>query len=165
VGGPIYSSRRGNRSDARADPGYQGLRTRKGAADYQGGRVLQVMVERLDELSMSVDNCVEVSGVVSEALDVESPIEGTYQLEVSSPGIERPLMNEEDFRRYMGYDVSVTLSKGCKEIRGRIVEATEGGVALACEGIERRTISYAQISKAKLLLTDSLLKAAPNVKR
>ena len=131
----------------------------------KGGRVLQVMVERLDELSMSVDNCVEVSGVVSEALDVESPIEGTYQLEVSSPGIERPLMNEEDFRRYMGYDVSVTLSKGCKEIRGRIVEATEGGVALACEGIERRTISYAQISKAKLLLTDSLLKAAPNVKR
>ena len=129
-----------------------------------GRRTLQVMVERLDGKAMTVDDCADVSGVVSALLEAKDLIEGTYQLEVTSPGIDRPLMNAEDFKRYMGYAASVTLSaprEGQRKIQGLIVGVVDSGIEIEPEGKrEKVTVCFSDIGDAKLLLTDSLLKTA-----
>lgn len=73
-----------------------------------GGRAcLQIMAERLDGVAMSIDDCSEISHVASALLDVEDPITGAYQLEVSSPGIDRPLVRRADFERFRGFEVRI----------------------------------------------------------
>ena len=72
------------------------------------GRTLQVMAERADG-SMSIDDCETVSRALSPVLDVEDPIASAYMLEVSSPGIDRPLVRGEDFERWQGHEVKVEL--------------------------------------------------------
>ena len=64
---------------------------------------LQIMIERADRMAVSVDDCTAASRTVSALLDVEDPIAGTYTLEVSSPGIDRPLVKPADFDRFTGY--------------------------------------------------------------
>ena len=134
-----------------------------------GRRTLQVMVERLDGKAMTVDDCADVSGVVSALLEAKDLIEGTYQLEITSPGIDRPLMNAEDFKRYMGYAVSVTLStarEGQRKIQGLIVGVADNEIEIEPEGKrEKLTVSFSDIGDAKLLLTDALLKAAGDANR
>jgi len=145
---------------------YALVRTRLSAA---GRRTLQVMVERLDGRAMTVDDCAGVSRVVSALLDAKELIEGTYQLEITSPGIDRPLMNAEDFKRYMGYAASVTLStakKGRSKIQGLIVGVADEGIEIEPEGeSEKLTVCFSDIVDAKLLLTDVLLKAAGDAHR
>ena len=132
-------------------------------------RTLQVMVERLDRRAITVDDCADVSCVVSGLLDASGLIEGAYQLEITSPGIDRPLMNAEDFKRYMGYAASVTLStakKGRSKIQGLIVGVADEGIEIEPEGeSEKLTVCFSDIVDAKLLLTDVLLKAAGDAHR
>jgi len=134
-----------------------------------GRRTLQVMVERLDGRAMTVDDCADVSGVVSALLDAKDLIEGTYQLEITSPGIDRPLMNAEDFKRYMGYAASVTLitaKGGRRTIQGLIVGVADKGIEIEPEGKrEKLTVCFSDIGDAKLLLTDALIKAAGDANR
>src|SRR6056297_3500273 len=90
-----------------------------------GGRrpVLQVMVERADRAPMNVDDCAEVSRAVSAVLDVEDPVPGEYVLEVSSPGIDRPLTRLADFERFAGFEAKVETEapiEGRKRFRGRL---------------------------------------------
>ena len=151
---------------ALADRSYALVRARLTAVSR---RTLQVMVERLDGRSMTVSDCADVSGVISALLDSRELIEGSYQLEITSPGIDRPLMNAEDFKRYMGYAASVTLNsakEGRRKIQGLIVGVADNGIEIEPEGkSEKLTICFSDIGDAKLLLTDALLKAAGDANR
>ncbi|MCB1883830.1 MAG: ribosome maturation factor RimP [Geminicoccaceae bacterium] len=134
-------------------------------------RTLQVMAEPRDAgASMTVDDCARISRAVSAVLDVADPIAGHYLLEVSSPGIDRPLVRPEDFRRFSGFEARLELDEpveGQRRFRGRLlgVEEGEGGGAVLLdaalvEGGERETkrLPFAAIRKARLVVTDDLLK-------
>src|SRR5712691_3066354 len=120
---------------------------------------LQVMAERRDEAPMTVDDCAQISRSVSALLDVEDPIASAYTLEVSSPGIDRPLVRPEDYDRFAGFEARIELSQpieGRKRFRGRLLGRAEDGVRLAGEVGEVR-LPLAAITKAKLVLTDDLI--------
>jgi ribosome maturation factor RimP len=124
---------------------------------------LQVMAERLDDAPMTVDDCAEISRSVSALLDVADPIAGAYTLEISSPGIDRPLVRPEDYERFRGHEARIELGQalaGRKRFRGRLLGTEGGEVCLATEGGEVR-LPLATVVRAKLLLTDELLAGAP----
>lgn len=133
----------------------------------QNGLTLQIMAEREDG-TMTVEDCEEVSRAVSPALDVEDPIEKAYHLEVSSPGIDRPLVRKSDFSAWAGHLVKVETSilvGGKKRYRGRIEEAGEQGFVIrndkAAYGEEPTVaIPYDAIAEARLVLTDDLIRDA-----
>src|SRR5580658_5261810 len=123
---------------------------------------LQIMAERLDEAPMTVDDCTEISRSVSALLDVADPIAGAYMLEVSSPGIDRPLTRPEDYDRFAGFEAKIELGEpldGRKRFRGRILGRADDHVRLRDEDGEIR-LPLVAINKAKLVLTDDLLAAA-----
>ena len=130
-----------------------------------GGRspVLQVMAERADRAAMTVDDCAAISRAVSALLDVEDPIDGSFALEVSSPGIDRPLARRVDFERFAGHLARVETRSpvdGRKRFRG-VVRGLDGdAVVLELEQGERTLVPFAEIQRAKLVLTDELLAAA-----
>lgn len=122
---------------------------------------LQIMAERLADGGMSVDNCAEVSRAVAAILDVEDPIDQAYTLEVSSPGIDRPLTRLADFDRFAGFEGRVELVHpldGRRRFSGRLRGTREEQVLLDCEGDEV-ALPFADMQKAKLLLTDELIAA------
>jgi len=126
---------------------------------------LQVMVERKDGGAMSVDDCADVSRALSAVLDVEDPIESSYTLEVSSPGIDRPLTRLADFERFAGHEATVELTEpveGQRRFKGRLLGVAGEEVRMA--GGEREIkLPARKIRRAKLVLTDELL-AAESVK-
>ena len=146
------------------DLGYRLVRTKISAAN---GCTLQIMAERPDG-TMTVEDCETVSRAVSPALDVEDPINRAYHLEVSSPGIDRPLVRESDFVRWAGHEVKIemtVLQAGRKRFRGQLLGA-EAGVAKVrlpdVKADEEDTVSLRieEIGEAKLVLTDDLITAA-----
>ena len=123
---------------------------------------LQVMAERRDEAAMTVDDCAQISRSISALLDVADPIAGAYTLEVSSPGIDRPLVRPEDYDRFAGFAARIELAApqdGRKRFRGRLLGRVEDHVRLADEAGEVR-LPLAAIIRAKLELTDDLLASA-----
>ena len=123
---------------------------------------LQVMVERCDDAAMTVEDCAEISRAVSALLDVADPIAGAYTLEVSSPGIDRPLVRPEDYDRFAGYAAKIELSEpidGRRRFRGRLLGREADHVRLAGDAGEVR-LPLAAIARAKLLLTEDLLMSA-----
>ena len=123
---------------------------------------LQIMAERRDRAGMTVDDCAEISRAVSALLDVEDPIQGAYQLEVSSPGIDRPLIKPEDFDRFAGFEARLETDRqieGQRRFRGRLLGVVDEAVGLVLPEGERR-IPLSAIRKAKLVLTDDLIAAA-----
>lgn len=121
---------------------------------------LQVMAEPAGGRVMSVEDCAEVSRAISALLDVEDPISGTYSLEVSSPGIDRPLTRVKDYERFIGHEAKIETNApidGRKRFKGAIKAVDAKAVALDVEGVEIR-IPFAEIHKAKLVLTDALIK-------
>jgi ribosome maturation factor RimP len=128
----------------------------------EGGRcTLQVMAERVDGKAMTVDDCADISHSVSALLDVEDPIKGTYTLEISSPGIDRPLVKADDFRRFCGYEAKLETKlpvNGRKRFKGRLKGMEEENVVIETEeGVA--AIPFSMVRSAKLLLTDELLAA------
>jgi ribosome maturation factor RimP len=124
---------------------------------------LQIMAERLDEAAMTVDDCADISRTVSALLDVADPVNGAYLLEVSSPGIDRPLIRREDFERFAGFEARVELSRpvdGRKRFRGKLLGVEGETVRLASEA-GAVMLPLADVTRAKLVLTDELLAAAP----
>ena len=122
---------------------------------------LQVMAERRDEAPMSVEDCAEISRSVSALLDVADPIAGAYTLEVSSPGIDRPLVRPEDYDRFAGFAARIELNApqdGRKRFHGRLLGCVEDHVRLIDEAGEVR-LPLAAITRAKLVLTEDLLAA------
>jgi len=130
-----------------------------------GGRQsarLQVMAERKDGVPMTVDDCAEISRTLSAVLDVEDPIEGSYTLEVSSPGIDRPLVKAADFDRFKGYEArfeSARPIEGRRRFQGRLKGVEEGAVRIDCEGAEFK-VPLDEVQKAKLVINEELLAAA-----
>ena len=123
---------------------------------------LQVMAERADDVPMSVDDCALISRSVSALLDVADPIPGAYTLEVSSPGIDRPLVRPQDYDRFAGFEARIELATaiaGRKRFRGRLLGTEDGEVRLGAEAGEVR-LPLAAVARAKLVLTEDLLNAA-----
>jgi ribosome maturation factor RimP len=128
---------------------------------------LQIMAERHDGTGMNVDDCASVSRAVAAILDVEEPIQGPYELEVSSPGIDRPLTRLADFARFAGFEARLETSfpvEGRRRWRGRLLGLAGEQVRLATEGGEV-VLPFAGIARAKLLMTDELIAAAQSGER
>ena len=137
---------------------------------FIGGRhhpTLQVMAERQDEAEMTVDDCAELSRAISALLDVEDPVPTAYQLEVSSPGIDRPLLRLEDFSRFAGHEARIETERmidGRKRFKGKLLGVADSRIRLSLgdDGGDAE-IPFADVSKAKLVLTDELI--AQSLKR
>ncbi len=133
----------------------------------QNGLTLQIMAERNDG-TMTVEDCEAVSRALSPALDVEDPIDRAYHLEVSSPGIDRPMVRASDFERWAGHLIKCETSvlvEGRKRFRGIIVAVDGDGFLLrrdaASYGDEPEVrIPFETLSDAKLILTDELIRDA-----
>ena len=124
-------------------------------------KVLQIMAEPKDGRVMSVEDCARVSRAVSAILDVEDPISGAYSLEVSSPGIDRPLTRPKDFDRYAGHEAKIETHEpieGRKRFKGILKGVADENVKIDSEGAEL-ALPLNQIAKAKLVLTDALIAA------
>ncbi|HEY3798077.1 MAG TPA: ribosome maturation factor RimP [Caulobacteraceae bacterium] len=124
-------------------------------------RTLQIMAERPDG-TMLVEDCTALSRALSEVLDAADPISGEYSLEVSSPGIDRPLTRLEDFSTYEGYDARIELDRlveNRKRFKGVLAGVEDGQVAIDLEGEEETAlVPFVWISDAKLVITDQLMK-------
>jgi ribosome maturation factor RimP len=124
-------------------------------------KTLQVMAERKDGLNMSLDDCALLSRAVSAVLDVEDPIEGAYSLEVSSPGIDRPLTRPKDYDRFAGFEAKLETRApidGRKRFKGKLLGVEGETVKIEVEGAAL-ALPLEEIEKAKLVLTDDLIAA------
>ena len=144
------------------DLGYRIVRVRVMAGKRQ---TLQVMAERMSDGQMEVDDCATLSRALSTTLEVEDPISEAYVLEVSSPGLDRPLTSPADFEAYEGYLARVELDRlveGRKRFRGTLDGFEDGHIQIVLDGEdEAAQIPFAWVSDAKLLITDELIKAGP----
>jgi len=127
-------------------------------------QTLQVMAERKDEAPISVDDCELISRALSALLDVEDPISANYRLEGSSPGIDRPLTRLNDFERFKGHLATVELRmptpEGRKRFQGDLLGLDGETVRIAGEKKDEEFgLEFDNIAKAKLVLTDKLIKA------
>jgi ribosome maturation factor RimP len=125
-----------------------------------GRRTLQIMAERTDEKNMTVEDCATISHSVSALLDVEDPISGAYVLEVSSPGIDRPLVKQDDFKRFKGFDIKLETKlpvEGRKRFKGKLTEVSEDKVTIKTVEGAQAEIPFHMVQSAKLLLTDELI--------
>ncbi|MGD0189854.1 MAG: ribosome maturation factor RimP [Rhizomicrobium sp.] len=122
-------------------------------------KTLQIMAERADG-RMNVDDCTKLSRALSEFLDTEDVIEGEYVLEVSSPGIDRPLTRITDYSRWSGHEARIELvapdSAGRKRFKGKLLGLDGNEVVLDVDGA-RKTFAFRAIAEAKLVLTDALI--------
>lgn len=129
---------------------------------YQGAdtnNTLQIMIERADFSAMQADDCEKVSKALSAVLDVEDVIANRYLLEVTSPGIDRPLVKLADYERFAGREAKVeTLIPvdGRKRFKGKLLGVEDNQILIDFEGQELK-IEFDIISKAKLVLTDELV--------
>lgn len=128
--------------------------------------ILQVMAERRDEAGMTVDDCADISRAVSALLDVEDPIAGAYTLEVSSPGIDRPLVRRRDFERFAGFEAKVETGlpiDGRRRFKGTLLGMDGNDVRIALASGQEPAdvrVPIGDVQKAKLLLTEGLLAAS-----
>jgi ribosome maturation factor RimP len=121
-------------------------------------KTLQIMAERPDG-TMNVEDCAVLSRALSEFLDAENPIEGDYELEVSSPGIDRPLTRLMDFSRWAGHEAKIELHTpidGRRRFRGKLLGLEGNDVVIQTQD-SRALVPFKQIAEAKLVLTDALI--------
>lgn len=130
------------------------------------GKTVQIMAERPDG-SMTIEDCEAISKVLSPLLDVHDPVGESYRLEISSPGIDRPLVRPSDFEDWAGYEAKVELKEpidGRKRFRGRLEGYQDGEmlieVDLADEGRKVIGLPVGQLASARLVLTDELIREA-----
>jgi ribosome maturation factor RimP len=130
------------------------------------GRTLQIMAERPEDGDLGIDDCVKLSRAISEVMDAADPVSGEYRLEVSSPGIDRPLTRLKDFEAYEGLEARLELDRLAdkrKRFKGVLagVEDVDGEphVAIDLEGeAETALVPFAWVQDAKLVLNDELMK-------
>ncbi|MCK5296281.1 MAG: ribosome maturation factor RimP [Alphaproteobacteria bacterium] len=126
-------------------------------------KTLQIMAEHKDGKKMTVTDCAKISRNLSAVLDVEDPIEEPYALEISSPGLDRPLVRLKDFERYSGFEAKVEMRDFVddrKRFRGKLLGISSNNVVrMEFEGKEIE-LPFDGIGKAKLMLTDELITAS-----
>ena len=143
--------------------GYRLVRVR---LSERNGATLQIMAERPDG-GMTLEDCQALSYDISPALDVDDPIDRSYHLEVSSPGIDRPLVRRSDFVRWTGHEAKIVLDRsidGQRRFRGRLAGMSDDKIAIEWDGRGERPagsakIPLADIAEAHLVLTDALIAA------
>ena len=129
------------------------------------GGNLQIMAEQPDGTNIGIDDCGVISRAVAAKLDEVDPIAEPYMLEVSSPGIDRPLTREKDFARWAGFEARLeTLApiNGQHRFKGKII-AIENGIVTLRDEAEDKTIEFSALRRAKLVLNDELLAAHKRV--
>ncbi len=145
------------------DMGFEIVRVR--LLGGENGRILQIMAERPDG-TMNIEGCAELSRALSALLDVEDPIDASYDLEVSSPGIDRPLTRPKDFENYAGFDAKLELQTpidGRRRFKGKL-EGVDGGEVLMRVQLEGKSepevigLAWHLLADAKLILTDELIR-------
>jgi ribosome maturation factor RimP len=123
---------------------------------------LQVMAERPDTRQLDLSDCETISRRLSEWLDANDPIEGAFRLEVSSPGIDRPLTRLRDFADWTGHEARIGLGEerdGRKQFSGTLVGVDGDTVKLTGKDGKPYALPFSAIASAKLLLTDKLIAA------
>jgi ribosome maturation factor RimP len=128
-------------------------------ADGERRKALTIMAERKDGVVMGFDDCTDISRVVGALLEVDDPISGAYNLEVCSPGIDRPLTKPEDYSRYAGYEAKIETQlpiDGRKRFRGILKGMNDNKVTMNMEGADT-VIPFSNIRTAKLVMTDALI--------
>jgi ribosome maturation factor RimP len=149
------------------DLGYRLVRVKISSA---AGATIQIMAERPDG-TMSIDDCERASQALSPVFDVEEPMAQAYRLEISSPGIDRPLVRESDFARAVGHEARVEMAvaiNGRKRFRGRLVSVAsglDGPTARMAPIADDKSESEVELpiramAEARLVLTDDLIRAA-----
>lgn len=128
-------------------------------------RALQIMAERKDEQPLSVGDCSEISRTASALLDVEDWISGKYNLEVSSPGLERPLVRLEDYTRFEGRAAKVELEEtidGQKRFKGTLkgIDEDENILMHIDKDDTDVALPFRAVAKAKLIVTDEMIQDA-----
>jgi len=140
--------------------GYAIVRLRLMGGEH--ARRLQIMAERPSDGEMNVEDCARLSRAISEIMDAADPISGEYTLEVSSPGVDRPLTRLKDFVNYEGFEARLELDRlaeGRKRFRGVLVGVEDQNIAIDLEGEDHTAlVPFAWVIEAKLILNDQLLK-------
>ncbi len=151
------------------EPTIEGMGFRLVRLRLMGGKriTLQIMAERAPDTegagTMEVEDCAKLSRALSAVLDVEDPIEGEYRLEVSSPGIDRPLTRLDDFARWQGYQARLETAEmidGRKRFKGVLagVEGTQVLIEIDDAGIDGAIgLEFDSLADARLVLTDELI--------
>jgi len=144
----------------------RGFRLVRVAISGREGKTVQVMAERPDG-TMSIEDCELVSREISPLLDVHDPIAGSYRLEVSSPGIDRPLVRPSDFEVWSGHEAKIELKEpidGRKRFRGMLEGFEDGEVRIDVDlgeaGRSTLGLPIGLVAEAKLVLTDELVREA-----
>jgi len=120
---------------------------------------LQIMAERVSDGHMGIDDCSRLSRALSPVFDLEDPIQGEYDLEISSPGIDRPLMRIEDFERFIGYEAKLetaAMIDGRRRWKGVIKAVSGEEITIAAEQGDA-TLKFSALADARLVLTDRLI--------
>jgi ribosome maturation factor RimP len=140
------------------DLGYRLVRVR--VSGNQRKR-LQIMAERISDGDMGIDDCTKLSRALSAQFDVQDPMPEEYDLEVSSPGIDRPLMRIEDFARFIGHEAKLETSAmldGRRRFKGVITAVNGEAVQLKLPDAEVEvSLPFSSLSDARLVLTDRLI--------
>lgn len=151
-----------------AEPVLEGLGFRLVRVHISGAteRIVQIMAERPDG-SMTVNDCEMISKGLSPVIDVADPLSGKYRLEISSPGIDRPLVRPSDFEDWAGHEAKIELKEpvdGRKRFKGVLEGFEDGEVRIAAEagslGIQNLGFPVSLIADARLVLTDDLIRDA-----
>ncbi|WP_018997408.1 ribosome maturation factor RimP [Hirschia maritima] len=124
--------------------------------------ILQIMAEKPDG-TMDVEDCAKLSRAIGPVLDVEDPIPSEYNLEVSSPGIDRPLTREGDFANWVSHEARVEIGvpkDGRRRFHGTITEETNGVVSMDLKDGSQAEIAVTEMVKASLVMTDRLIEEA-----
>ena len=128
---------------------------------------LQIMAEHAETGRMNIEDCENISRTVSAVLDVEDFLEESYALEISSPGIDRPLVRLEDFEKFLGFDAKVKTKRnicGTKKFKGRLLEINNEVITIKTKS-EIVELDYLDIEKAKLLLSEELIVASEGLQK
>lgn len=123
---------------------------------------LQVMAEDPRTRQLTLEDCARLSRRLSDMLDEADPIEHAYRLEVSSPGIDRPLTRLQDYEDWKGHDARISLAEplnGRKQLTGELVGVVAGDPTLTVPGLGETRVPFDRIHSAKLVMTDRLIEA------
>jgi ribosome maturation factor RimP len=130
-----------------------------------GIKTLKVIIDGKNGVKLSIDGCQSVSKAIAPILDVEDPISGKYLLEVSSAGVERPLVKKEDFLRFVGYVILIRLYQPVenkKKYQGKLLGLEDNNILLEVVSgadIVNKIISFESVKSANLVLTDDIFRA------
>ncbi len=123
-------------------------------------KILQIMLDRADEAPLSIEDCSNATSIISTLLDVHDPLEDRYTLEVSSPGVDRPLTRLKDFERFKGNVVKIELNQaidGRRRFQGMLHGIIDQKICLTVDE-EELQFDFADIYKSKLVMSDDLMK-------